>query len=91
MMFAFTGMNSRNIAGLLMLATVFSFGGSFISLAMSKWLAKRSTGAMVFESPCNELERWLVDTVAIQAKYVEVDCPEVAIFNAQISMHLQPV
>ena len=81
--FAFTGMDSRSTGGLLILALVFGFGGSFISLAMSKWMAKRSTGAVVIESPRNEQETWLVDTVARQAKQAGIDCPEVAIYDAQ--------
>ena len=80
--FAFTGVNSQSTGGLLIFAAVFGFGGSFISLAMSKWMAKRSTGAVVIENPGNETERWLVATVTEQAKKAGVDCPEVAIYNA---------
>ncbi len=82
LIFAFTGVDSRSTGGLLILAAVFGFGGAFISLAMSKWIAKRSTGAQVIEHPRNETERWLVDTVAKQAKAVGVSCPEVAIYHA---------
>jgi len=81
--FAFTGMDSRSTGGLLILAIVFGFGGSFISLAISKWMAKRSTGAVVIENPSNEQESWLVNTVAAQAKKAGIDCPEVAIYDAQ--------
>jgi len=81
--FAFTGMSSRSTGGLLLLATVFGFGGSFISLAISKWMAKRSTGAVVIESPRNDTESWLLDTVRAQAQQAGIDCPEVAIYNAQ--------
>jgi len=81
--FAFTGMDSRSTGGLLILAIVFGFGGSFISLAISKWMAKRSTGAVVIENPSNEQETWLVNTVAAQAKKAGIDCPEVAIYDAQ--------
>lgn len=82
LIFAFTGVDSRSTGGLLILAAVFGFGGAFISLAMSKWIAKRSTGAQVIEHPRNETERWLVDTVTKQAKAVGVSCPEVAIYHA---------
>ncbi len=82
LIFAFTGLDSRSTGGLLILAAVFGFGGSFISLAMSKWIAKRSTGAQVIEQPRNETERWLVDTVAKQSKTVGINCPEVAIYHA---------
>lgn len=80
--FSVTGMNSRSIGGLLVLATVFGFGGSFISLAMSKWMAKRSTGATVITNPRNETERWLLETVREQAKKAGINTPEVAIYNA---------
>ena len=81
--FAFTGMDSRSTGGLLILAAVFGFGGSFISLALSKWMAKRSTGAVVIESPRDEQEQWLLNTVAKQAAQAGIVCPEVAIYDAQ--------
>jgi len=65
------------------LATVFGFGGSFISLAMSKWMAKRSTGAVVISNPSNTTERWLLDTVKKQADKAGIRMPEVAIYHAQ--------
>src|SRR4030067_480617 len=57
-----------NLNSLLIFAAVFGFGGSFISLAISKWTAKRLTGAQVIERPANEAEQWLVATVQRQAK-----------------------
>jgi heat shock protein HtpX len=57
-------------------------GGAFISLAMSKWMAKMSTGARVIEQPQNETERWLVDTVRHHAQNAGIGMPEVAIYNA---------
>ncbi|GLS91276.1 protease HtpX [Psychromonas marina] len=80
--FAFTGMDSRSTGGLLILAIVFGFGGSFISLAISKWMAKRSTGAVVIETPANETETWLLNTVRAQAQKAGIACPEVAIYDA---------
>ncbi len=71
-----------NFEGLLILSVVIGFGGSFISLAMSKWMAKRSTGARVITSPANEVEQWLVHTVARQARQSGIDAPEVAIYNS---------
>jgi heat shock protein HtpX len=65
---------------LLVFATVFGFGGSFISLAMSKWVAKRATGARIIEEPSNDAERWLVETVRQQAQAANIGMPEVAIF-----------
>jgi heat shock protein HtpX len=74
------GMGSN--AGLLVFALLFGFGGSFISLMVSKWMAKRSTGAHVIEQPRNEAERWLVDTVRRQAEAAGIKMPEVAIYDA---------
>lgn len=70
-----------DLNSLLLFASVFGFGGSFISLAMSKWIAKKTTGAQVIASPSNPTERWLVDTVARQAKAAGIGMPEVAIYN----------
>ena len=81
--FSVTGMNSNSIGGLLILATVFGFGGSFISLAISKWMAKRSTGAVVITTPSNTTERWLLETVKKQANKAGIKMPEVAIYPAQ--------
>ena len=71
------GLNTRN---LLVFAAVFGMGGSFISLAMSKWIAKRATGAVVIEQPKNDAEAWLLQTVAHQAQAAGIRTPEVAIF-----------
>lgn len=65
---------------LLIWCALFGFGGSFISLLMSKWVAKRSTRAKVIENPENDVERWLVETVRQQADRMGVGMPEVAIF-----------
>ena len=66
----------------LVIAAVFGFGGSFISLAISKWIAKRSTGAKVIEKPGNETERWLLDTVRQQARRAGIGMPEVAVYDS---------
>jgi heat shock protein HtpX len=71
-----------NIKSLLVFAAVFGFGGSFLSLAMSKWTAKRFTGAQVIESPRNSTEQWLVTTVKRQAQQAGIGMPEVAIYEA---------
>ena len=68
--------------GLLIYAAVFGMGGAFISLAMSKWMAKMSTGARVIEQPQNEAERWLVETVRRHAQNAGIGMPEVAIYDA---------
>ena len=69
-----------NIQALVILSGVIGFGGSFISLLMSKWMAKRMTGAVVITNPSTNIERWLVSTVEKQAKIVGIKMPEVAIF-----------
>jgi heat shock protein HtpX len=71
-----------DLNSLLIFAAVFGFGGSFISLAISKWTAKRFTGAQVIESPRNSQERWLLDTVKRQATQAGIGMPEVAIYQA---------
>ncbi|MBB1060576.1 protease HtpX [Marilutibacter spongiae] len=71
-----------NMTGLLVFATLFGFGGSFISLMTSKWMAKRGTGAHVIEQPRNEAEQWLVATVRRQAEAAGIKMPEVAIYDA---------
>lgn len=71
-----------NLQALLVLSAVIGFGGSFISLAMSKWLAKRSMGVHVIEQPRNDTERWLVSTVQRQAEFMNIGMPEVGIFNS---------
>jgi len=72
----------QNYTGLLIMAAVFGMGGSFISLALSKWLAKRSTGAYVITQPRNETETWLLGTVKRHAEAAGIGMPEVAIFDA---------
>ena len=69
-----------NINALVIFSGVFGFGGAFISLAISKWMAKRMTGAVVINNPSNNIEKWLIETVAKQSKIVGIKMPEVAIF-----------
>lgn len=69
--------------GVLVMALIFGMGGSFISLLMSKWIAKNSTGARVIDHPENEMENWLVTTVSKQAKAAGIGMPEVAVYDAQ--------
>ncbi|EWH12238.1 heat shock protein HtpX [Catenovulum agarivorans DS-2] len=76
------GIQSQSMGGLLLMAGVFGFGGAFISLLMSKWIAKRSTGAYVIEQPRNATEQWLVETVRRQAQKAGIGIPEVAIFDS---------
>ncbi len=74
--------NGLNLGALLAFAAIMGFGGSLISLAMSKWTAKMSVGAQVITSPQNAQERWLVETVARQAQAAGIDMPEVAIYES---------
>jgi heat shock protein HtpX len=74
-----TGLDINN---LLVFAAVFGFGGSFISLAISKWTAKRFTGAKVIDQPRNATEQWLVATVQRQAREAGIGMPEVAVYDA---------
>lgn len=76
------GISNRSLGGILMISTVFGFGGAFISLFMSKWMAKKSTGAYVIEQPRNETEHWLMTTVSRQAEQVGIKMPEVAIYDS---------
>ncbi len=76
------GVDTRSTSGLLVMAALFGMGGSFISLAMSKWIAKKSTGARVIEQPGNPTEKWLVETVQRMAKDAEIGMPEVAIYDS---------
>ena len=71
-----------NLTGLLIMSAVFGMGGSFISLAMSKWIAKRSTGAQVITQPRNDGEAWLLSTVRRHAQKAGIGMPEVAIYDA---------
>ena len=71
-----------NLQSLVIFAAVIGFGGSFISLAMSKWMAKRATGATVIEQPRNSTEQWLIETVRRHAKQAGIGMPEVAVYEA---------
>ena len=71
-----------NYEALLVFSAVLGFGGSFISLAISKWMAKFSTGARVITSPSGSTEAWLVSTVQRLANQAGIGMPEVAIYDA---------
>jgi heat shock protein HtpX len=74
----------QDFTSLLIFAAVLGFGGAFISLAMSKWIAKRSTGARIIDpqKPGNEVEAWLVGIVRRHAEQAGIGMPEVAIYDA---------
>jgi heat shock protein HtpX len=75
------GVNPSQMSGLLVMAAIFGFGGSLISLLMSKFMAKRSTGAQVITEPRNATERWLLETVQRQARDAGIGMPEVAVYE----------
>jgi len=67
---------------MLVWCAIFGFGGAFISLAMSKWVAKTTTRARVIQSPSNEIEQWLVSTVQRHAQHAGIGMPEVAVYDS---------
>jgi heat shock protein HtpX len=71
-----------DLQALLVLSAVIGFGGSFISLALSKFMAKRSMGVQVIEQPRNATEQWLVETVRRQAAQAGIGMPEVGVFQS---------
>ncbi len=72
-----------NLGALLVMCAVFGFGGSLISLFLSKWMAKRGTGMTVIEQPQSQDERWLLDTVKALATQAGIGMPEVGIFPSK--------
>jgi heat shock protein HtpX len=80
---AYLASQGLGLNGLLIMAAIFGFAGSFISLAMSKWMAKKSMGVKVIERPANRTEAWLVETVRSQARQAGIGMPEVGIFPSQ--------
>jgi heat shock protein HtpX len=71
-----------NLQALLVFSAVLGFGGAFISLLLSKWMAKASMGVQVITQPRNEAEQWLVNTVRAQAEQAGIGMPEVGIFDS---------
>ena len=74
--------NGLNLTSLLIFTAVMGFGGSFISLAISKWSAKKSMGVHVIETPSNSTEFWLVETVRKYATKAGISMPEVGVYDA---------
>lgn len=72
-----------NLSSLLIFCALFGFGGAMISLFLSKWMAKRSTGIHIIEQPGNREEQWLLDTVRELAEEAGIGMPEVGIFPSQ--------
>ena len=76
------GIDRQGMGGLLLTAAVFGFGGSFVSLLISKWVAKRSYGVQIIEQPRSEMEHWLLSTVTRQAQQAGIGMPEVGIYDS---------
>src|SRR6185503_16015043 len=74
--------NGLNLGALLVFSAVLGFGGSFISLLISKWMAKRSMGVQVIDQPRTSTEQWLVNIVRRQAQAAGIGMPEVGIFDS---------
>ena len=72
-----------NLSALLVFCALFGFGGAFVSLFLSKWMAKRGTGTYLIEQARNKNEQWLLDTVAELAKEAGIKMPEVGIFPSE--------
>lgn len=77
-----TGIRSSSVMGLMIMAGLFGFGGAFVSLLMSKWMALRSVGGEVIEQPRNDTERWLMNVVSRQSQQAGIKMPQVAIYHA---------
>lgn len=67
---------------LLVFSAVVGFSGAFVSLFISKWIAKMSTGARVIDTPRNSTESWLLNTVHRLADTAKIGRPEVAIYDS---------
>jgi heat shock protein HtpX len=85
--FGFEGILKENgtdldLQALLLMSAIIGFAGSFISLAMSKWLAKKSMGVQIIGEPSNSSERWLIETVKRQAQVAGIGMPEVGVFDS---------
>jgi len=75
-------MSAGSMGGIITMALILGFGGSFVSLFMSKWMAKRSMGVQIIEHPNTQQERWLFETVRRQAEKAGIGMPEVGIFHS---------
>lgn len=78
-----TGIQAQDATGLLIMAALFGFSGSLISLFLSKTMALSSVGAEVITTPRNEAEHWLMNTVRSQAERANLPMPDVAIYHSE--------
>jgi heat shock protein HtpX len=79
---AWIASRGTSFGALLAFAALFGFGGAFVSLLLSKWIAKRTMGVRSIEQPANSVEAWLIETVRGQAQAVGIGMPEVGIFDS---------
>ena len=77
-----TGIAGNSTGGILIMAMLFGFAGSLISLFLSKTMALHSVGAEVITEPRNQAERWLMETVRRQAQQAGIPMPDVAIYHS---------
>lgn len=76
------GLDQGSTLSMLFFCALFGFGGSFVSLMMSKSMAKRGSGTQIIETPQNELEQWMFDRIRQHAENSNIGMPEVGIFNS---------
>ncbi len=76
------GLDQGSTMSMLLFCALFGFGGSFVSLMMSKSMAKRGSGTQIIENPSNEIEQWLHDRIAVHAEASGIGMPEVGIFDS---------
>lgn len=81
----YRGADGLNLTSLLVFCAVFGFVGSFISLFLSKWMAKKTMNVQLIDQPRNADEKWLVDTVVKLAQKAGIKTPEIGVFPAQES------
>lgn len=84
------GLDQGSTLNMLLFCALFGFGGSFVSLMMSKSMAKRGSGTQIIENPSNEVEQWLHDRIAVHAEASGIGMPEVGILITRSPMLLQP-
>lgn len=77
-----TGIKSNSVLDLMLIAALFGFGGSIVSLILSKWMALRSVGGQVIKQPGNENEFWLLQTIQRQSNQAHITMPQVAVYQA---------
>lgn len=77
-----TGVQSGSVQGLMIMAGLFGFGGAFISLLLSKWMALRTVDGEIIKQPCNETANWLLATVTRQSYMLGITIPQVAIYES---------